>query len=206
MDQPDQVVVPSAGTDLAVPCVVPDETQLNENEGEAHGHAQVPPAVADEDGAGDDEGQRPERGRDLDGVVPAAASEQAMIANPAGELGKVLAIRRRSRTSLGPGVHVLSLGSSATRRTCRKGNPYGSTSASMVWTPTTAASAGRWLSPSAERAAIRTMSADRAGPKVTRPPYPRPPLLSAAGPGSSRATAARRHLRIRFHSPDAVPC
>ncbi len=102
-EQPDQVVVASLGEDLVVSGIVADEAELGEHEGQAHGHDQVPPAVAHQDGRDPEEDQRGEQGGDLHRVVGPTTAQQPLVAHLPGELGEVLAVGGRRR---GLGVAV----------------------------------------------------------------------------------------------------
>jgi hypothetical protein len=102
-EQPDQVVVASPGEDLVVAGIVADEAELGEHEGQTHGHGEVPPAVADQDGGDPEQEQRSEQGGDLHRVVATTTGEQALVPHLSGELGEILAVggRRRGLCELG---------------------------------------------------------------------------------------------------------
>ena len=110
-DQSDHVVAPPSTADLAVAGIVADEAQLGEDEGQDGGHEQDPPRVPHPHGGDHHRAQGHDRGGDLDGVVPGAPGQQAIVPHPAGQLGEILAARGGKQGGLEPGVHErLSVG------------------------------------------------------------------------------------------------
>jgi hypothetical protein len=78
---PDQVVGPPAVADLTVACVVADEPQLGQHEGQPDRDRQVPPAVPDDHRHRHQGAEGSDRGPDLYGVVAAPPGKQPPLAH-----------------------------------------------------------------------------------------------------------------------------